>query len=908
MTRSKFRARRLTTATATLSLAVALSLTVSHDAMAACPSAAPTAGDDNLTCNDSEAAANIDLGGGNDKFVVDGGSMYTGGTTGRRISGDVGDDLIIVKDGQFYDIRGGNTAANANDHDRIFVFGGTAVRAELQSGAGDHPFIFFMGGTITATDRGSMEIRAGSVGATLVIDGGQLLGNGEFEIQNASGALDAAKDVTVYFRSGIIETSATEEIEGNSLSNTFIFDPVNSQDKAYYEGIADAAANGSATSLSTGNLNAALFNAEYLTQDEGRKMILRTPEVDMAEGDDTLIFDGAVNTGDEDDRNLVLQGEQEGPDDFEITEFNGGDGVDSLTVKGASRLALGELESFENLSVTTGSILTLGEKEYEFEESVTVDGTSVLHLSGANVMFETEHFELQAGDGLEALAGLPSYYNAFATGGVLRIGALPGATGGDDEDDDDFAALDADDGDDEGSTGEPVNVEFHVGGNTFVNNGTITMLNGVVGDNLTVVGPYTSTGGNLAVDTELGGAGSPTDLLSIQGTVAGVTTIYVNNVGGTGAATGPDGIVIAASDSGAFAADSFRLAVNALSGKEEVVAGAYSYRLSVTDDDARLQSGLLDQVPAYATAPSVGQRLVAGGLDTLYKRLGEIRSGHSDGATNGDGLVWVRGHYSDMDVDAKQGFDFSQRTSGVLFGLGGTIATEGKTRLAVGAFGGYSTADAGVDAVIFGANSGSSVDAESWSFGGYATYYEHGRAGTGLYVDAVVKADFIDFDMTASNRASRGSSDGDAFTGSAEVGYGIPLGGGIVVQPQAQVAYTDLTVNAFNDANYGLAVSYGASESLVGRLGLQIQANWAQPGGGYVSPYAIVNVYEDFEGGSVTDVNGAKIASDIGGTWYSLGGGVNAQLANNVSLYGSGEYHFGDLEGWQGTGGVKLNW
>lgn len=910
MTRSKFWARRLTTATATLSLAVALSLTVSHDAMAACtfsPGPGATAGNDTVSCSDANGTA-LNLLAGNDKLTVNDGATLTGGTA----TGGAGNDLIVINGGVVnVNFNPGTGAGSLGDTDRIFVFGGTFNDIEAQGGSGQNNFTFLMGGTI---EGGGIEINRGSVNHTLVFDGATTNGAEVFEFQNGNaGVNNATRDPTFYFRSGTITAEEMEfganDFDGVSRTNTtVIFDPIhamNAEDRETFQDLVNGSSANDAA-LSTANLNAAITGAPVNT--DGRRMVLNVPEVEFGNGNDTLIFEGAVNTGEEDDRNLELNGEEDEPGEFEITEFNGGGGENNLIVRGESRLALGEVENFQNLSVINGSVLTLGESEYEFEESVTVDGTSVLHLSGSDVEFETEHFELQAGAGLEALAGLPSYYNAFATGGVLRIGALPGATGGGDDDDDDFVALDDDDDDDDGPTGEPVNVTFNVGGNTFVNNGTITMLNGVVGDNLTVVGPYTSTGGNLAVDTELGGAGSPTDLLSIQGTVAGVTTIYVNNVGGTGAATGPGGIVIAASDSGAFAADSFRLAVNALSGKEEVVAGAYSYRLSVTDDDARLQSGLLDQVPAYATAPSVGQRLVAGGLDTLYKRLGEIRGGRNDGATNGDGLVWVRGHYSDMDVDAKQGFDFSQRTSGVLFGLGGTIATEGKTRLAVGAFGGYSTADAGVDAVIFGANSGSSVDAESWSFGGYATYYEHGRAGTGLYADAVVKADFIDFDMTASNRASRGSSDGDAFTGSAEVGYGIPLGGGIVVQPQAQVAYTDLTVNAFNDANYGLAVSYGASESLVGRLGLQIQANWAQPGGGYVSPYAIVNVYEDFEGGSVTDVNGAKIASDIGGTWYSLGGGVNAQLANNVSLYGSGEYHFGDLEGWQGTGGVKLNW
>jgi autotransporter family porin len=131
----------------------------------------------------------------------------------------------------------------------------------------------------------------------------------------------------------------------------------------------------------------------------------------------------------------------------------------------------------------------------------------------------------------------------------------------------------------------------------------------------------------------------------------------------------------------------------------------------------------------------------------------------------------------------------------------------------------------------------------------------------------------------------------------------------MVIQPQAQLAYTDLSIDSFTDAApYGLGVSYGVTESLIGRVGIQLQANLVQPGGGTISPYAIFNVLSEFEGDNQSTVAGTDFKSDVSGTWYSAGGGVTAQLANNLNLYGSGEYSFGDVEGWQGTGGVKLNW
>ena len=909
MTRFKLnRKRHLAVAAVTASLSMAFTLSVSPAALAACsfsPGPAATAGNDVVECDDAHGTA-LNLQGGNDKLTVNDGAVLTGGTG----TGGVGNDLMVINGGEInVNLNPGTGNNSLNDTDRMFVFGGTFNDIELQSGSGTDNFVFLMGGEMEA---GGIEVNRGSTGATIVFDGMVTSGTEVFEFQNGNGTTNAAaRSPTFYFRSGSITAEEMEfganDSDGVSRTDvTVIFDPVNSKSREYFEALANGA---DAGSLGTETLLAAIANAP--SNPDG-KMILNVPEIEFGGGNDTLVFEGAVNTGEEDDRNLFLNGEEEEPGEFETTEIGGGAGEDRLIVRGASRLSLGEIEDFEHLAVTGGSKLTLGDNAYEFEESVTVDGTSVLHLSNPNATLTTEHFELQAGNGLERLAGLPSYYSTFASGGVLQIGALPGAAPDDDDDDDDAPALlaaaeDDDDDDDDDTPSAGANVTINTGASTFVNNGTITMLNNAAGDTLTVNGPYVSVGGNLAIDAALGDDGSPTDKLVINGTVTGTTIIYVNNVGGAGGLT-TGGIEIVESDSDAFTEDSFRLAVNALSGREEVIAGPYSYRLEVTDDEALLQSDLLDQVPAYATAPSVGQRLVAGGLDTLYKRLGEIRGGHNDGATSSDGLMWVRGHYADVDVDAKQGFDFSQRSSGVMAGIGGTIAGEGRSRLAVGAFGGYSTADAGVDAVIFGAGSSSSVDADAWSFGGYATFYEAGRAGIGLYIDSVIKADFIDFDMTASGRASKGSTDGDAFTGSAEIGYGFAIGNGFVLQPQAQIAYTDLTVNSFDDGAYGLAVSYGSSESLVGRLGLQIQANWAQPGGGFVSPYAIFNVYQEFEGSSQSEISGVDFTSDVSGTWYSAGGGINAQLANNVSLYGAGEYHFGDLEGWQGTGGVKLNW
>lgn len=874
--------------------------------------AAPTAGNDTAVCNDGNGALNMLAG--NDKVTINNGAAITG-----TVNGGAGNDLIIFNGGTSTGnvTLGTGTGSLGDTQDRAFMFGGTITGGEVQLGSGRSGHFFFMGGLIekNAGGSGSIEINRGSIGSVLVFDGGTINLDEGIEVQNGNAGLPAGPtDPTIYFRSGVYEAAELElggrswqtgidttTATGTPTSWTVVIDPMNSQDKSHYEALAAAAANGDDPTLSTANLTDAINNTAWnKAAGSTHQMVFKTDEIEFGAGNDKLTFKGAVNMGDG-HHNLVLQGATE------ITELGGGAGDDILTVTAGSRLLLGEVEDFEHLLVTDHSHLAFeiedegGGMELEFSESLTVDGTSVVQLlpegdGPLEVELETENLTLLSGAGLPGFFdGVLEQYSPFATGGILQIGAF--GEGGDDDDDDDG-----------GEASGPIALTIET--DTFNNGGTLSMITGTAGDTVTVEGSYISTGNNgkVALDTELGDSSSPTDKLILEGSVAGRTTIYINNVGGKGGFTGQgeeDGIAIVEGDG--FSPDAFRLATNALTGNEEIVAGGFAYRLRVNEDEALLQSDVLDQVPAYVSAPSVGQRLVSTGLDTLYKRLGEIRTGQNNGATSVDGAVWVRGSFSDVDVDAKEGYDFSQSTNAVMAGLGGVIASEGSSRFALGVFGSYARANADVDAVIFGASSHSSIDADAWSGGAYATYYEVGSAGTGFYFDGVVKGDFINFDMSSSARGIRSSADGDALTASAEVGYGIGLGGGFVVQPQAQIAYGTIAIDSFTD-DLGVEASYGSNESMIGRLGLQMQANYIQANGGLISPYVLFNVYSELEGNNRSQMSGVEFVSDVGGTWYSAGGGVTAKLADAWSVYGSGEYHFGDVEGWQGSGGVKLNW
>ncbi|TPJ19998.1 autotransporter outer membrane beta-barrel domain-containing protein [Mesorhizobium sp. B2-7-3] len=140
-----------------------------------------------------------------------------------------------------------------------------------------------------------------------------------------------------------------------------------------------------------------------------------------------------------------------------------------------------------------------------------------------------------------------------------------------------------------------------------VNAGRIDLTNGSTGatDRLTISGNYTGLGGLLLIQTELGDDSSASDRLVLSGgTASGSTGIAVVNVGGAGAETMQDGIMVvqavngATSTSSAFALDA------------PVAAGAFEYYLfkgGVTAGSAEnwyLRSSLITPTSPAAAPPA----------------------------------------------------------------------------------------------------------------------------------------------------------------------------------------------------------------------------------------------------------------------------------------------------------------
>ena len=109
----------------------------------------------------------------------------------------------------------------------------------------------------------------------------------------------------------------------------------------------------------------------------------------------------------------------------------------------------------------------------------------------------------------------------------------------------------------------------------LVNQGLVRLGGGQsIGNVLQVAGNYLGSGGSMAVNTYLGGDGSPSDLLVISGGHAtGSTSVQVTNVGGPGALTTGNGILLVNAINGATTA------LGAFSLAGEANAGPFEYDL-----------------------------------------------------------------------------------------------------------------------------------------------------------------------------------------------------------------------------------------------------------------------------------------------------------------------------------------
>lgn len=205
------------------------------------------------------------------------------------------------------------------------------------------------------------------------------------------------------------------------------------------------------------------------------------------------------------------------------------------------------------------------------------------------------------------------------------------------------------------------------------------------------------------------------------------------------------------------------------------------------------------------------------------------------------------------------------------------------------------------------------ISTDGYGFGGTLTWY----GDNGFYLDGQAQVTWYDSDLM-SNLANMGladSNNGFGYTFSAESGKRIAINESWSVTPQAQLTYSSVDFDSFNDA-FDARVSLDKGDSLQGRIGLSIeqQNSWYNANGliNRTYLYGIANVYYEFLDGTKVDVSGTSFASRNERLWGGIGlGGSYNWNSDKYSIYGEGSVNtslenFADSYSYKGTLGFRV--
>ena len=521
-----------------------------------------------------------------------------------------------------------------------------------------------------------------------------------------------------------------------------------------------------------------------------------------------------------------------------------------------------------------------------------------------------------------------------------------------------------------GFSGSPTGTFTIIG--DLLNQGAIQLASGEsIGNVLEVRGNYMSAGGSMAINTFLGGDGSPSDRLVINGGAAtGNTSVHVSNVGGPGALTTANGILVVDAISGATTSPGAFTLSNA-----ELRAGAFDYRLfqggvSGSPNDWFLRSTLVSPpippVTPPPLSPIIGPELATYGvvqplarqlglsiLGTLDDRVGDTyepdgcavqptpaaaQTSAVDLPTKKPAAVPTRkpgpapcplfspsvwGRFFGQTIHNNYQAFADPSANGDLGGFQGGIDLLHGSLIAgqydrVGLYGAYGDVHADVNGLVTNPAATAdiltrtgSMNLDAWSAGGYWTHTGPG----GWYLDAVLQGTW--YYGSASTQFAKLNTDGTGFIGSLEGGYPFAwpqLGPGLVIEPQGQILWQKVSFRHDYD---GLGdVALGDTTGPSGRIGLRTKWTIVTAGGQVWQPYLRGNLWRDWGAEADTVYSGTDIvplASQV--TRLELGGGLTGRINASVSVFANVDYEFavGAAEnekqsGVRGAFGARYTW
>ena len=505
-----------------------------------------------------------------------------------------------------------------------------------------------------------------------------------------------------------------------------------------------------------------------------------------------------------------------------------------------------------------------------------------------------------------------------------------------------------------GFTGSPTGTFTVIG--DLLNQGLIQLASGVsIGNVLEVRGAYVGAGGRMAINTFLGGDGSPSDRLVINGDPAatGGTSVHVTNIGGTGALTTANGILVVNAINGATTAP------GAFTPVERRVASRRFRLPSVPGRGLRQSRRLVPAIeflrrrlhlnrpgpPSHRRLSrhllrSSGRNSPPMGWCSLWR--GNWASRSSARSTTGSatptsrtvaalrlrprprlsicrpGSQWLSrpesrgrlpvplfspsawGRFFGQTIDNHYQAFADPRASGAMGGFQGGVDLLRGSLIAghyerAGLYGAYGDVNADVDGLVTNPAATAYILARTGSMNldawSAGGYWTH-VGPSGWYLDAVLQGTW--YYGSAGTQFARLNTDGTGFIASLEGGYPFSwpqLGPGFVIEPQGQILWQKVSFRHDYD---GLGdVALGDTTGPSGRIGLRTKWTVATAGGQVWQPYLSANLWRDWGAEADAVYSGTDVVPLVNqATMLELGGGLTGRINANVSVFANVDYEF----------------
>ncbi|MBO4555557.1 MAG: AIDA repeat-containing protein, partial [Elusimicrobiales bacterium] len=430
---------------------------------------------------------------------------------------------------------------------------------------------------------------------------------------------------------------------------------------------------------------------------------------------------------------------------------------------------------------------------------------------------------------------------------------------------------------------------------------TLTRINKTTPAVLTMQN-LSGNGGTVSMNVSLSKP-EASDKIIITGThSAGNTVLSLKNIGSSKEIQ-DDSLKLVEYSGGAAADGTFSLK----GGKWDT--GWYEYTLGRGDSDGngndyylRSTNEMTPVAKTATTAPAMGNVAINVALNSLQKRLGDLRNMGNGNAQHG---TWARGYYQSLTLKDK--VETEMKVSGIEAGydfrLSGTGSSGGEGTY-LGIMAGKASIG-GINGKSKTGNQESKGEGEGILGGAYLTYIGE----SGFFADFTARAGTNKLDLSAYSASEddwlKFSPERTFMAASMEAGMSF-VSGGLKIEPKAEMQYMNIGGKDVEIDGLDEKIKFGGASYLTAIGTLNAAYSWKRSNGLITQPYAEVSYSQELSGEEEITYVENKDKSSMKGGFIEGRIGLNMQLTDSLYWHAAASFESGSKrEGFGADAGIR---